>query len=591
MRIAVTSALSWPYVRRGNRCAFELAAWLARRGHEVTFITPAPGRRRRVLEEDGVRIERIPLPDSLALTALKIQKLAAFAVLCRRALDRGGYDVVQATYPIDAAAAAAHRARGGAPCVYMLYDCLPFHPEFLFGRTMFRRGIAAASRVTAISAFVAGELRREYAQEAEVVPLATDLARFAAGGPKPPGPPVILCTASLHDPRKRVDLLVRAFDALHARRPDARLRLCGPSDAETDRRLLALVRPGARAAIDIPGVGRREDLPARYREATISVLPSVNEAFGLVVTESLASGTPVVATASGAIPEILDDPGVGVLFDAGAGPAEVARALERGLDLAADPETPARCRRHVEARYTWDRIGGRYEEIYREILGNGGGRAARAPAAPPDAGRRAGTSAASFDEALDRLETDQDTWFRLERWRPGALRLLEEARRRRPPPARAACLGLAAAPAVETALRALGYDVVGGEDAQPPVDLVFAGPPGTAAGDLRDLVDAAARACRTGGVLLLLADARSPGGGNTPELRSRLAAAGFDLLACRRTSALAPVLRSFGSTPVKTALRARARAVAHALVPPWRGHLFAIARRADDRARAGGSSP
>src|SRR5204863_4596648 len=91
------------------------------------------------------------------------------------------------------------------------------------------------------------------------------------------------------------------------------------------------------------------DLPALYRAAWVSALPSTGEAFGLVLVEALACGTPVVGADREAIPEVLGaDDGVGRLF-AGDDPRAVARALLDALDLAADPATAARCRSRAEA--------------------------------------------------------------------------------------------------------------------------------------------------------------------------------------------------------------------------------------------------
>jgi glycosyltransferase involved in cell wall biosynthesis len=97
------------------------------------------------------------------------------------------------------------------------------------------------------------------------------------------------------------------------------------------------------------------------------VLPSEHEAFGLVLVESLASGTPVVAAASGGIAEIVD-PGAGVgaltpVGDIGA----LAAAIVETVRLAADPETPARCAAHAQ-RWSWDSVGPAHLAAYEAAL-------------------------------------------------------------------------------------------------------------------------------------------------------------------------------------------------------------------------------
>src|SRR5439155_1593557 len=77
-----------------------------------------------------------------------------------------------------------------------------------------------------------------------------------------------------------------------------------------------------------------------YAGAWASVLPSVDEAFGLVLIESLAAGTPAVAARSGACPEIIDDDRVGRLF-APDDADDLLRAMEEALDLGSEAETSA----------------------------------------------------------------------------------------------------------------------------------------------------------------------------------------------------------------------------------------------------------
>jgi glycosyltransferase involved in cell wall biosynthesis len=132
-----------------------------------------------------------------------------------------------------------------------------------------------------------------------------------------------------------------------------------------------LSRPRGGVPFAAPGVEWRDlddraALAAANREAHVAALPSVGEAFGLVLVEALACGTPVVGSDREAIPEVVGgDDGVGRLF-AGEDPDDVARALLEALDLAADPATPARCRARAE-RFSVDRCVDAYVDLYREL--------------------------------------------------------------------------------------------------------------------------------------------------------------------------------------------------------------------------------
>ena len=84
------------------------------------------------------------------------------------------------------------------------------------------------------------------------------------------------------------------------------------------------------------------------------------EPFGLVMVESMACGTPVIATRYGAVPEVIEDGRSGIIVD---NYRQMAEALER-----ADALDPMECRRYVEERFAPERMVGDYERTYREAL-------------------------------------------------------------------------------------------------------------------------------------------------------------------------------------------------------------------------------
>ncbi|MGA3022260.1 MAG: glycosyltransferase family 4 protein [Thermoplasmata archaeon] len=119
-------------------------------------------------------------------------------------------------------------------------------------------------------------------------------------------------------------------------------------------------------------VGHVDDdalLSAAYREARLTVLPSEYEAFGLVLLESLAAGTPVVASRVGGIPEFVEDGQAGLLVPPRS-PAALAEAIGRvwsDRDLARRLGEYGRDR--VVPRYRWDAVVDRLDALYREVAG------------------------------------------------------------------------------------------------------------------------------------------------------------------------------------------------------------------------------
>jgi glycosyltransferase involved in cell wall biosynthesis len=84
------------------------------------------------------------------------------------------------------------------------------------------------------------------------------------------------------------------------------------------------------------------------------------EPFGLVVAEAMAAGTPVIATAKGSLPELVEPGVTGYLADDVAGLAE---AVERAGSI-----DRARCRRRARERFGYRRMANRYEDLYRAVL-------------------------------------------------------------------------------------------------------------------------------------------------------------------------------------------------------------------------------
>ncbi len=189
---------------------------------------------------------------------------------------------------------------------------------------------------------------------------------------------MIVCAASLKDPRKRAELLFEAFAKLRAERPGAELRIVRPRDPL----IFSWEAPERPEGVSWVEASETAELARVYAGADISVLPSVDEAFGLVLVESLAAGTPVVAARSGACPEIVTDDAIGRLFDADDAD-DLARAMGEAIDQSAEPGTLEACRARARD-FDISRALDAFEAIYSEALGCAGRhrviRAARPPA-------------------------------------------------------------------------------------------------------------------------------------------------------------------------------------------------------------------
>ncbi len=116
-----------------------------------------------------------------------------------------------------------------------------------------------------------------------------------------------------------------------------------------------------------------ERLIDAYRSARVTVLPSTTqgEAFGVVLLESLACGTPVVASNLPGVRTVVDSGRDGFLADPGDARG-LARAIARCLDREVSQGMGEAGRQKVLSRYTWEQIAGRLEALYGEVLGGCG---------------------------------------------------------------------------------------------------------------------------------------------------------------------------------------------------------------------------
>ena len=373
MRVALTNPFAWPHVRRGaERLLNDFAAYLADRGHEVTVYAMAP---RAGVEHRG-RVAYRLLAEPRRPHWRQFNRCHAFAFALARALEGDAHDAVHCLNYFDAFAAlrARRRARGRFRVVYQsvgiptrrYFRAVPIDAWFV------RSVLREADAVLVLSEFARACLERDFGRAAEVLPPPVTTADFAAPPTsRPPSSRTLLFVGDVDEPRKGARVLCRAFGDVHARHPDVELILAGRASERTRRALLALPELArARDRVRFLGVGDVADLPPLYRAASATVLPAVWEAFGLVLVESLAAGTPVIGARHAGIPDVVQGEQVGRLFDPGAfaEQSDNANALAEAIlaVLAQDKsESVVRACRARAERYSWSVLGPRYEAVLR----------------------------------------------------------------------------------------------------------------------------------------------------------------------------------------------------------------------------------
>lgn len=222
-------------------------------------------------------------------------------------------------------------------------------------------------RVLTSSAVSAGEIVRDFGVRPERLEmiwngLDTELFRPIAGVAR--ATDELLCIARATDPNKGVSVLLDALALLPAQ---VRLTLVDEASAENPARRRARAL-GIEDRVRITGRVETDQLLRLYSRATLVVVPSLYEGFGLPAAEAMACGAPVVAAASGALPEVMRIGGGGVLVAAG-DPGALAKGIR---ELLASPETraalAARARERIVAAFSWPRVAQATVAVYHDLL-------------------------------------------------------------------------------------------------------------------------------------------------------------------------------------------------------------------------------
>ena len=380
MRIAITHPTTLSRVRRGTeRLVHETAIYMSQRGHDTTLISCKPGPR-EVIKEHGYTFDSHRRLWHPILGKFGIREEHSFVLTSLREMLRQRYDIIHAHSMGDAAAATIVRRLNGTPFIFLvnaLPPVVPYYRTISTGGAVFRHAVNSADEIICISEYVRDYIEERFGRRGLLIPPPLDMNRFPLWeGPKQ-DPPIIFCAAALNDQRKGGRVLMRAFNIVKQHRPEVILENAGAVSPDVRGELIELIEPRWRE--DVHFLTRSdwdEALPRHYGRATVSVIPSLWEAFGLVTVESMATGTPVVGTNDGALPEIINDPAIGCLFEPGeqssvepVNAEGLAEALCEGLVLGEDPQTRQRCRARAE-EYSWDRIGPRIEQLYIKVSAN-----------------------------------------------------------------------------------------------------------------------------------------------------------------------------------------------------------------------------
>lgn len=196
-----------------------------------------------------------------------------------------------------------------------------------------------------------------------IIPNGIDLPDFQAGQcALGETEKTILSLGRIH-PKKGLDRLLRAWTLVEAVNPTWRLRIAGPSEDQHAGELQALAATLGLRRVAIEGPIYGDAKIKAYRDASLFVLPTRNENFGLTVAEALAAGTPVIST-KGAPWRGLVTEGCGWWIDDDVD--AVASALRGAMATPTEilDRMGEKGRAWMARDYSWDRVARAMNEVY-----------------------------------------------------------------------------------------------------------------------------------------------------------------------------------------------------------------------------------
>jgi glycosyltransferase involved in cell wall biosynthesis len=366
-----------------------LSRELVARGHDVTVVTGRAASMAHVVDidrhhalEDGYRTVRvghsIPVPINGSVGRVTLGPRVRERL--RTAIH--GQDVVHAQGLVGIVLPLLAVQESRAPVTVGTFHTYTPNGEYWAYKTFrgnLTRRLNKLDRRIAVSQACVQGLQPHFGGTWDVIPNGVDCRRFhplAPADPRPVGPARILFVARLES-RNRLSDLIEALALLRDRGRDVIVQVAGEGPTRTHDERLAR-RLGVLDRIQWLGL-IHDDLPRRDREATVLAAPCTLASFGVILIESMASGTPVVCADNLGFRQVIRD-GMPGVFVRPADPVSLAAGLERVLD---DPQYGRDAVTHGRPltieRYDWAGVAARVNDVYLEVLAGRSVRTAPVP--------------------------------------------------------------------------------------------------------------------------------------------------------------------------------------------------------------------
>lgn len=369
MRIGIVCPYDWTSPGGVKAHVHDLAVELIRMGHDVSVLAPVDDQDYPLepFVVDGGKPVSVPYNGSVA----KVNFGPVSATRVRRWIKEGQFDVLHVHEPASPTlsilacwaargpiAATWHSSQERSRALSAAYYLVQTAMEKISGRI----AVSEAARQTLVQ-HVGGD--------AVLIPNGVSCRAFAHADPLPGYPrpgPTLFFIGRIDEPRKGLPVLLAALPQIVEYYPDVEVLVAGPGDQEE---ALADQPDEVRRRIRFLGLVSDEDKVRAFHSADLYVAPNTGgESFGIVLLESMASGTPVVASDLEAFSRVLEGGQAGAMFG-NEDSADLARTVVRLLADPAARKALSEAGRGRARQFDWEVVARDVLRVYESIVVSG----------------------------------------------------------------------------------------------------------------------------------------------------------------------------------------------------------------------------
>jgi phosphatidyl-myo-inositol alpha-mannosyltransferase len=369
MRVGMVCPYTWDVPGGVQEHIKDLTEALIGLGHEVSVISPADDD--TPLPSYVVPAGRaIPVPYNGSVARLAFGFLSAARV--RRWVKEGGFDVLHVHEPAAPSLSLLACWVADGPIVATVHTANPRSRALHAASPVLQTALEKISGRIAVSEAARTTWVEHMGGDAVLIPNGVTVSRYQDAAPLPgwPGDGGVLgFLGRMDEPRKGLDVLLRAFALLAAARPGLRLLVAGRGDLDEVR---FRVPEPFRDRLILLGQVTPEDKARFYHSVDVFCAPNTGgESFGIVLIEAMAAGAPIVASDIDAFRQVLRDGRAGELFPTGS-PAGLAAAAARLLDDPALRQRLSAAARDAVRAYDWPMVARDVVKVYEAVVPSAG---------------------------------------------------------------------------------------------------------------------------------------------------------------------------------------------------------------------------